>query len=250
MNRSYSKEWRRAAVWLLLILGGLSMGGCSVAHMALPEGSQGELEELPVEGLMKLIIRNYFDFAPYHVADVHRGWVKGQGWSIAGFSSSKAKQKFEFSVSESGGAPWKVRCVSRADWNDAELQGFLGNFSVQFSYDRSLACRMKRDGGGTPARFIMRQSASEMVMEGIMQDGDTRIDISVTYKVGSSPLRLGNPTGYLFHIDGRFVGAVEVINKGTVWMHKSVPPETRLALASASAVLLMLQDIKEVMERN
>ena len=98
MNRSFTKAWRRPAGWLLLLFAGLSLSGCSVAHMALPEGSRSASSELPVEGLRLLIVRNSFDFAPYQVTDVHRGWTKGKGWSISSgsseFSSSKAKQKY------------------------------------------------------------------------------------------------------------------------------------------------------------
>ncbi len=249
MNRSYPKELRRTAVWLLLILGGLSVSGCSVAHMALPEDSQGEISEMPVEGLGLLIVRSYFDFAPYHISDVHRGWINSSGYNIFGFSDTNAKQNFEFSVDEKGRATWNVKCTSRADWNTVDVQNFLGKeTTLEFSYDRSLACVLKQEGVEKRSRIFMAQSAAESVMEGVVKDGDVRIDISVTYKFDFTPVKSGEPTGYLFHIGGRFVGAVEVMNMGTVWMHNSTTPETRSALAVASAVLLMYQDIKEVKE--
>ena len=251
MNRSFTKEWRRMAGWLLLLFAGLSLSGCTVAHMALPEGSRSASSELPVEGLRLLIVRNSFQFAPYQVTDVHRGWTKGKGWSIStgssAFSSSKAKQKYQFSVSEPGRATWGVRCATGAGWNKAETQGFLGGrFAVEFSATKYLACALKQEGGEKVAKLVMAQSRNEMAMGGVMTDGATRIDISVTYKVDTSPLKLGDPTGYIFHIGGRFAGAVEVINKGTVWIHNSVPPETRSTLAATSAVLLMYQDVKEM----
>ncbi len=251
MNRSHTTERRRMAGWVLLLIAGLALSGCSVAHMALPQGSRSASSELPVEGLRLLIVRNSFQFAPYQITDVRRGWTKGKGWSISSgsseFSSSKAKQKYEFSVSESGRATWAVRCATGAGWNKAETQGFLGgSFAVEFATTKQLFCNMKRDGGAKLSKFLMTQSASEMAMKGVMTDGATRIDISVTNKVDSSPLKLSDPTGYVFHIGGRFVGAVEVINKGTVWIHNSVPPETRSALAATSAVLLMYQDVKKM----
>jgi hypothetical protein len=248
MIRSFPEEWRRTAGWLLLICAGLALSGCKVAHMALPQGSQGASTELAVEGRHLLIVRNSFDFEPYQVTDIHRGWTKGKGWSISSgsseFSSSKAKQKYEFSVSESGRAAWGVQCATGAGWSEVETKGFLGGgFGIEFASTRQLACALKQEGGEKLAKLVMAQSASETVMEGVMTDGATKIDISVTYKVDTSPLKLGDPTGYIFHMDGRFVGAVEVINKGTVWIHNAVPPETRSALAATSAVLLMYQDV-------
>ena len=76
-------------------------------------------------------------------------------------------------------------------------------------------------------------------------DGAIRIDISATHKLDTTPLQVSEPTGYIFHIKGRPVGAVEVINKGTVWLYNSVAPETRSALAVTSAILLLYQDVKK-----
>jgi hypothetical protein len=79
-----------------------------------------------------------------------------------------------------------------------------------------------------------------------MTDGATRIGILATHKLDFTPLEVSTPTGYIFHIKGRPVGAVEVFNAGTVWLNNSVTPETRSALAATSAVLLLYQDIKNM----
>jgi hypothetical protein len=92
----------------------------------------------------------------------------------------------------------------------------------------------------------MSQSYKEMELKGVMIDGATQVDISTTHKLDTTPLRVSEPTGYIFHIKGRPVGAVEVINKGTVWLNNSMTPETRSALAATSAVLLLYQDIKKM----
>jgi hypothetical protein len=105
---------------------------------------------------------------------------------------------------------------------------------------------MEQEGGERLSKLVMEQSRHELVMQGIMTDGDTQINISVTYKIAGSPFKLGDPTGYVFRIGGRPVGAVEVINKGTVWLNNSVKPETRSTLAATSAVLLMYQDVKKM----
>jgi hypothetical protein len=219
--------------------------------MALPQGLQSESSELTVEGRQFKIILKSFQFGPYHVTDIHRGWTKGKGFSISHrdteFSDSAAKQKYEFSVNESGQATWEVQCATEADWDQLETQGFLGGrFGIEFSVDRQLACTLKQEGGEKLSKLVMAQSYKEMELKGVMIDGATQIDISVTHKLDTTPLQVSTPTGYIFHIKGRPVGAVEVINKGTVWLHNSVTPETRSALAATSAVLLLYQDIKKI----
>jgi hypothetical protein len=237
---------------IMALFTGLSLSGCQVAHMALPQDLQSESSELTVEGRSGLIFNKSFDFGPYQVTDVHRGWTKGKGFSIWGYSASEAKQKYEFSVNESDRTTWEVQCATGADWSQLESKGFLGGtFTIKFSSNRQLVCTLKQEGGEKLSKLIMAQSASanETALQGIMTDGATRIDISATHKLATTPLQVNDPTGYIFHIDGRPVGAVEVINKGTVWLNNSVTPETRSALVATSAVLLLYQDIQKNMQR-
>jgi hypothetical protein len=255
MNMSFNKEWCRMAGWLLLLFTGLSLSGCQVAHMALPQNFQSESSELTVEGRSLLFFGNSFDFAPYQVTNVNRGWTKGKGFSISSgtteFSSSEAKQKYEFLVNESGRATWEVQCATGAKWNEAGLKGFLGGgLSMEFSSSKQLVCTLKQEGREKLSKLVMAQSASanETALQGIMTNGATKIDISATHKLDSTPLQVSTPTGYVFHIEGRPVGAVEVINKGTVWLNNSVTPETRSALAATSAVLLLYQDLQKDMQ--
>jgi hypothetical protein len=248
MNSEYpfTREWYRMAGWFLLLFTGLSLSGCHVAHMALPQDLQSESSELTVEGRSLLIFSKSFQFGPYQVTDVHRGWTRGEGFSIWGYSESEAEQKYEFSVNESDRTSWEVQCATVADWSQLETKGFLGGrLTMEFSSNRQLACTLKQEGGEKPSKLVMSQSANETALQGIMTDGTTRIDISATHKLATTPLPMREPTGYVFNIGGSPVGAVEVINKGTVWLDNSVTPETRSALAATSAVLLLYQDIKK-----
>jgi hypothetical protein len=249
MNRSYPRQRRRAAGWLLPVFAGLSLGGCGTAHMALPQSLQGGSSELAVEGRQLLLFGDSFRIGPYSVTDVHRGWTQTEGSSASTggseLSSARARQKYRFSVNEPDRPAWAVQCVNTAGWSRLDTEGLLGGrFGVEFAADRQLACTFQRDGGGTPARLVMAESLNRNTgWQGAMRSGDTQIEISATHGVVGTPLHVGAPTGYIFRIDDRTVGAVEVINAGTVWVDNAVPPETRSALAATSAVLLLYQDI-------
>ncbi len=252
MRNSSIRERRRLAAWLLPVFAGLTLSGCQAAHMALPQDMPSQSSKLAVEGRQLLIFRDSIRFGHYHVTDIHRGWTKGKGFSVSQgtteFAKSGAEQKYEFSIKESDRATWDVRCAVGADWSQLETQGlFGGGFGIEFSSNQQLVCALKQNGGDTPARLVMAQSASagQTALQGNMTAGATRIDISATHKLDSTPLPVSTPTGYVFRIGGRPVGAVEVINKGTVWLNNSVTPETRSALAAASAVLLLHQNIKK-----
>ncbi len=241
------------AGWLLPAFAGLSLGGCEAAHMVLPQDLQGDTSELAVEGLRLSVFDGTFEFGPYRVADVHRGWTRTAGSSASSgdseIRSSKAEQKYRLSVSEPDRPARAVQCTNTANWSQLETEGLLGGgFGVEFSSDHRLACTLTPDGGEAPSTLVMTRSlsANETALQGVLVDGATRIDIAATHKLDTTSLQLGRPSGYIFQIGDRPVGAVEVINSGTVWLDNSVPPETRSALAAASAVLLLYQDIQEV----
>ncbi len=249
MNRSFAKKWFRAAGCLLLLFTALSLGGCKVAHMALPQDLQSSSSEMTVEGRSLLIFSKSMQFGPYNVTDIHRGWTRGKGFSMPGYSASEAEQKYEFSVNESGRTTWEVQCATGADMSKLKMKGFLGGSLTIESSSSQLACSLKKEGSEKPSKLVMSQSAGDSALKGIMTDGATQIEISATHKLDTTSLKMSEPTGYIFRIKSRPVGAVEVINKGTVWLNNSVKPENRSALAATSAVLLLYQDISKTGKR-
>lgn len=255
MNGPLHREWCRVTGWLLPVFAGLSLSGCQMAHMALPEALQSETSELTVEGRFFLIFSDSFQFGPYRVTDVDRGWTTTGGYSLSigdfDFGDSEAEQSYEFSINEPDRPSRDVQCTTTADWSQMETDGFLGGrFGVEFSSNQQLVCTLTQDGGEAPLKLAMALSAAagETALQGVMMVGATQIDISGTHGVDATPLHVRTPTGYIFHIGARPVGAVEVINKGTVWLNNSLTPETRSALAAASSVLLLYQDAQEIPE--
>jgi hypothetical protein len=67
-----------------------------------------------------------------------------------------------------------------------------------------------------------------------------RILISITKEMEESSFSSGTPTGFLFQADSLDVnGAVDVLNKGVVYMHRSSSESSRFAMANAAVALLV-----------
>jgi len=144
-----------------------------------------------------------------------------------------------------------VRCTTTADWSQMEFDSFLGGRSgAEFLSNQQLVCTLTQIGGETPLKLAMALPASGTgtALQGVMMVGAARIDISGTHRLDATSLRLGSPAGYIFQVDSQPVGAVEVINGGTVWLSDSLTPEARTAMAAASAALLLYQDTTEIPE--
>ena len=124
-GRSFNRECLRTASLLLLLVTGLSLGGCKVAHMALTKDFQSGSNALAVEGRSLSFLSKSFRFGQYYVTYIQRVWTRGKGFSISKdsdskFSVSEAKQKYEFSFNEPDRATWGVQCATQAGWSKFE----------------------------------------------------------------------------------------------------------------------------------
>ena len=81
-----------------------------------------------------------------------------------------------------------------------------------FSSNQHLVCALKQEGRKKLSKLVMARpaSAGETVLQGMVTDDTTRIGISESHKPDFTPLQVSTPTGHIFHIKGRPVGAVEV----------------------------------------
>ena len=136
----------------LFCAGGFLLAGCQAARMAVPKDLQNNSKKLTVKGRSLSDFGKSFDFAPYQVTEIDRGWTKGKGFSVSSdtteFSSSKARQKYQFSVNESGASSWKVQCATGAKWNKLETEGFIGGrFSIELTPKKQLACTLNQENG-------------------------------------------------------------------------------------------------------
>ncbi|WP_440617805.1 hypothetical protein [Cysteiniphilum sp. 6C5] len=240
MHKLFTKRYI-AAVGIFL---NIMLSGCA-AHMAMPTNLQNNSTKIPVEGRAFSAFTSEFNFGKYHITNIHRGWTKTSTTTILGYSSSKAEQKYEFSIGESGANLWAVKCVSDASWDHTALEGFLGGkLSLESYSNPQLVCRIRGYNNTELATIIMSQPYGSNTLQGVIADGKTNIDILGTDKFSTSPLSLGQPTGYVFSINGDPVGAVEVINSGNVWIGKATTQEVKSSIAAASAAMLLYQDLK------
>ncbi|CAN5453831.1 hypothetical protein BH09PSE6_BH09PSE6_18710 [soil metagenome] len=72
--------------------------------------------------------------------------------------------------------------------------------------------------------------------------GTTRLSIESVNSIQGSSLRLAQPSGYLFKIDGRTVGAVDLADAPVIIVGAGAAPDVRRAIVLASLSLGLLWD--------
>ena len=238
------KQTRRAFLWLIVMMLGILGVGCRTACFDVPTDLASEAPEWTVEGRQRFSFKEAISFGPFRTAVVDRSWTKTRSWGGDWFSSSKAKQTYEFILQETSGVVWEAQCatgVSKQDMRFDDVMG--GELEIEVQANVYFACSFRQKGEKKVWRLAMSQSTSEMVLNGVLTDRKTRIQVQGSQKLQGSPIPLSDPTGYTFVLDGDIIGAVEVINKGAVWLRPTVDPEIRSVLATASSALLLFKNI-------
>lgn len=237
-------------IWRTLYLIGLCLAigfGCSTAHMAMPKDLPASTTVLPVLGKKAFSFDESFHFGDYAVTQVRRGWTRSTAWSFMGFKSAKARQQYEFTLRPAAGGEWKAHCATGVKWKEMEFDNFLntkGQLTWGIKSDLVFACTFE-PAEGSPWKLVMGQGTDEMVMNGVLTDGQVEIAVEGIRELAGTSWPLMEPAGYSFRGPAGLLGAVEVLNTGEVRLASEIPAGQKDALACASSALLLFRQIKK-----
>ncbi|WP_207436157.1 hypothetical protein [Sabulibacter ruber] len=231
---------------LLTVLCSAFLSSCKTAEMYQSEALLQPSKELPVTGRKTISLKKDFKIGSFAVTDVHRGGVKTKGASVGPFSSQKVSQRFEFALQDSTGGSTYVSCEAGLDSKEIKLGKI---FSVGVGGDdREVFVSTIHLAGGTPWKLITKDPGADLSFSsflGILQSDDREIHIEPVYNF-KNPNRVGSSTilGYEFRSGKEVLGAVQVLNKGKVWVRKDLSFEQQRLLSAASASLLLYQKLE------
>ena len=221
--------------------------GCREAQMASPP----ELSNTPpmkVSGRQGFGFNNNIAFGPFKVTGIGRGWRETTAWAFFSPENYNSRQSSEFTVQSLGGLTLKANCATNVDQVVAER--FLGSGSNPIRVSEVLAgrtnyvCGFKPLEGGPDWKLALGADAMRPLLAGVLSNGSQTIHVEGTNALEGSHIPLSEPTGYRFSLNGRAVGAVEVINDGRVWMSPDLGPEQQSALAAGAAALMIYRDLR------
>jgi hypothetical protein len=237
-------SFRNRILGFLVLAASLFLASCQMARMSLPANLAAEAREMACRGRQGFKFNEAFEFEPFKVLDVHRSWTTVRDWDAGWIASARARQRYEFTTWEPRGPFWDGRCVVGAEATSLELRDFLGgDLEVEVTGIQSLLGLLKERGTKKPWKLVLGQSTGEQSLGGVLEKDDVRITIEGRHDLAQTPLPIYEAAGYILTLKGEAVAAVEVINKGAVWIHPGVSPEIRGVLAAAASALLLYQDL-------
>jgi hypothetical protein len=233
---------RRITVGFILVAGA---GGCAPTRMAVPANLAQASDEIVVTNRSRasgMLVNEAFTMGPYQIVRVHRGWQSGNdsGLQVGSVSSTTSHRKgfYDFDVKAPTGM-YKGQCGMHASEKTTQVGGLvLGGEAAQ-----GLECNCS---GGGPGMSSVRlesgpQSGGVVTPRG---GGGYPLEGIVTTADGHQTTATGGgPIGY--EVRGPApIGAVEVVEKGRIWMSRALDDSARADLACLFVGLLLYRPME------
>ena len=202
---------------------------------------------MPVKGRNGLQIGQVIRYGEYTTSKVRRGWTKGYDVPFI-IRFQKAQEKLSYTQFGPENLAAEVACVSK--FKSTEIQLVRDFFGIPIDYRNFFAGNISIDGRNWD--FIIHNPGGDFMHEkasaGFAQCGGRQIDIEAMRGIEGQPDWLKDVTvvGHEFLIEGRVVGAVSTLNKGSVWIDPNQDAETRTVIAAIATGLLLRHDVESV----
>jgi hypothetical protein len=228
----------------------INLCSCRTAELAVNQDLQQNTESHQVKGRQGSQIGQVISFSSFTSSKIKRGWTFGYSLPfIVRFEG--ASEKLSFSLADTHGKTADVAVVSR--FKATEIQPIRDYFSIALKYKNYFAGTVGLQNSEEWWDFIVHnvdgasRSLKNNTTVGFARNGLTKIEIlGIRELEGASPLLTQNDVyGYEFHLDGKIIGAVSVINQGKVWFKKDLDANQKLILAAISAGLMLRSDVED-----
>ncbi|AKQ47254.1 hypothetical protein TH63_19000 [Rufibacter radiotolerans] len=237
------------SIALLTALSAGLLTSCTVAEMYQSDTLLQTNREVPLEGRKFIRLKQDFKIGSFAVDGVHRGWTRVWEQGLGPLAFKSARQRFEFTLVDSTGASTYVSC--QAGINSSEVQ--LGKVvSVSLGGDdREVFVSTLHVPNSSAWQLITKDPGHPLSFQsflGVLQNGDKEIMVEPVYRYKSKHrVEAGEILGYEFKSGQEVLGAVQVINKGKVWVNKDLDFQEQRLISAAAAALLLYQKLENTM---
>ena len=253
MRGNISKGMKNKGVYLLAILTiVIAYTACKPVQMAVSPELKQRVEPFKVTGKQGFNWKQVIRFGNYYSEDIKRGWSNISHFRFF-IEKDAATDELQFTQKDSLGNVAEVICAS--SYMNKELP--LGLFSIEFEYHDNYSGSILLNDAKIPWTFFIANGYDSdnfgaETWVGELIRGEKRVSIIGTNKIENvkSSFSATELTGYEYFLNGKSIGAVEVVNNGRVWIIKEISKEHQLLLASMSTALMLRTNLKAVVEES
>lgn len=219
--------------------------GCKVQEMKLKDADKHQSIIVPVKGRQGLLINQKLSFGDFKAFDVKRGWIKTYNMPfVVAFSGASEKISFRVTHGKDTAAVFALGKISVSELN--LLNDF---FRIPLKNTDVFAGSVNMNGKSI-WRFYITNAGNSIPDEpsvGYITNDTVNIEIKNIRELNGHQNRFTkfDIYGYEFIKDGKFLGAVETINNGKVYLAYNNTKESNLLIASISSAILLRNDLNE-----
>lgn len=195
------------------------------------------------------MLNQKLSFGPYQTGKIKRSWTSAPSFEFV-VRLAKAKQKFHFAMTDNQGHTSEV--FMSGELKRKELPLFDGSMSLMLPDEDLFVGTIFVNEDEQPWEFYLENPNKETVLEivsGKLTKGSETIVIEESKYISGGKKHLGGQAlAYQFVQNGRIIGAVEVVNKGKVYLDDSLSEAQQFVLANAAAALMLRENLMEAVE--
>lgn len=229
----------------IVVLIGMIAISCKTPQLQLDPALRAK--PLKVKGTQGLMIGQVVRFGDFKTSKVKRGWVNQ--YDIPFFIRFKgASEKLSFTQYGPDNLEAMVSCISKLKSRELEiLQDF---FTINLTHENYFAGNILPSDGAAPWDFVLHNPNGDFQRDlpsaGIARNHIRFIEIKAIRSLHDQPQWLSKFTvyGYHFYLDGKPIGAVSMMNSGTVWLERDLDPEVKIVVSSLATALLLRTDVE------
>ncbi len=234
--------------WLLIGLVGVGavISACQTPDMALSDSKLAQTPAWRVSGRQGFLFRQKLTYGAFTTSRVKRGWTRS--YQIPFFVHFQgARQRLSFTQYSVDSSMAEVMAVSK--FQSKELPLLRDFFRITLDYENSFAGVVVLNGDSNQTwEFLMHSVAGNLFREvgGFARNGQDSILIQPVTRFNRANSWSGpGVLGYEFVQNGQVLGAVELINRGKVWVQRNLEPPQQLLVSSLSSALLLYQNVED-----
>jgi len=226
-----------------LMITALTLASCRTPSILLDAELAANSHMYPVKGRQGLLIKQKLSFDKYRTVEVKRGWLKSYDFPFF-VHFSGASEKLGYTLSDSL-YTLHANCIGKVRKQEFKL--YNSYFGITLLQEDAFAGNLHLVGSGNWDFIIYNASNTNAFNDvyGFLRSGEKQISIKAIRKMEGKNTVLSQfgVYGYEFIDEGRVIGAVDVMNKGKVFIARDLSADKQMVVAGLSTALLLKTDL-------
>jgi hypothetical protein len=230
---------------------------CKAPQMLVNSELRENSPAFAVKGRNGFLVGQKISFGPYKTEEVKRGWIKTHQSNFFFINNQSGEQSIHFTLTDSLGNNYTANCAGHLKKEQTDLGFFLGHnnnpiigelMKITEEYEETYAVTIEAD---TQTVWNMLVANRHVVRykgkyKGLLYSQNQTVEINPVRNVEGSNIPFPDVIGFEFTMNGKAIGAVEVLNKGKVFISPDIDEKLKGVVATAAAALLLQTDLESL----